>query len=177
MGHGIGRSGDVMANQPKAAGSSLLLQLCRFLTLSAFKELNYGFVDDLLILPLATGMGLVMAFLTLSEERPEKKYVIWSRIDQKTCLKSIRTANLEPVVVDEKIEGDSVVCNHEGIEEKIKEIGADKILCIVSTTSCFAPRVPDDVGFNSQIAKKYGMFHVVNNAYGLWCTKIASQIA
>ena len=66
MGHGIGRSGDVMANQPKAAGSSLLLQLCRYLTLSAFKELNYGFVDDVLILPLATGMGLVMAFLTLS---------------------------------------------------------------------------------------------------------------
>lgn len=37
MGHGIGRSGDVMANQPKAAGSSLLLQLCRLLTISALK--------------------------------------------------------------------------------------------------------------------------------------------
>lgn len=41
MGHGIGRSGDVMANQPKAAGSSLLLQLTKFLVVSAFKELNY----------------------------------------------------------------------------------------------------------------------------------------
>lgn len=41
MGHGIGRSGDVMANQPKAAGSSLLLQLTKYLTVSAFKELNY----------------------------------------------------------------------------------------------------------------------------------------
>lgn len=37
MGHGIGRSGDVMANQPKAAGSSLLLQLTKFLTISALK--------------------------------------------------------------------------------------------------------------------------------------------
>lgn len=37
MGHGIGRSGDVMANQPKAAGSSLLLQLTKYLTVSAFK--------------------------------------------------------------------------------------------------------------------------------------------
>lgn len=44
MGHGIGipifyinlgRSGDVSANQPKAAGSSLLLQMTRFLTVSA----------------------------------------------------------------------------------------------------------------------------------------------
>ena len=100
MGHGIGRSGDVMANQPKAAGSSLLLQLCRLLTLSAFKELNYDFVEDVLLLPLATGMGLVMSFLTLAEERPERKYVIWSRIDQKTCLKSIKTANLEPIVIE-----------------------------------------------------------------------------
>ena len=41
MGHGIGRSGDVMANQPKAAGSSLLLQLTRYLTLSALKIMHY----------------------------------------------------------------------------------------------------------------------------------------
>lgn len=33
----LGRSGDVVANQPKAAGSSLILQLTRYLTLSAFK--------------------------------------------------------------------------------------------------------------------------------------------
>jgi O-phospho-L-seryl-tRNASec:L-selenocysteinyl-tRNA synthase len=44
MGHGIGRSGDVMANQPKAAGSSLLLQLTRYLTISAFKIMHYEFV-------------------------------------------------------------------------------------------------------------------------------------
>ena len=60
--------------------------------------------------------------------------------------------------------------------EKIKELGSENVLCIVSTTSCFAPRIPDDVGRNSEIAKQYGVFHVVNNAYGLWCTKIASQI-
>jgi hypothetical protein len=33
----IGRSGDVVANQPKAAGSSLILQLTRYLVVSAFK--------------------------------------------------------------------------------------------------------------------------------------------
>jgi O-phospho-L-seryl-tRNASec:L-selenocysteinyl-tRNA synthase len=44
MGHGIGnsivyagRSGDVVANQPKAAGSSLILQLTRYLVVSAFR--------------------------------------------------------------------------------------------------------------------------------------------
>lgn len=65
MGHGIGRSGDVMANQPKAAGSSLLLQLTRYLTLSAFKIMNYGFVEDVLLVPLATGMALTLALLTM----------------------------------------------------------------------------------------------------------------
>lgn len=57
-------------------------------------------------------MSLTLAFLTLAEEHPEKKYVIWPRIDQKTCLKSIRTANLIPIVIDQKIEGDYLVCDH-----------------------------------------------------------------
>lgn len=111
MGHGIGRSGDVMANQPKAAGSSLLLQLARCLTVSALKQLNYEFVEDVLLLPLATGMAMVMTLLTLAEMAPEKKYVIWSRIDQKTCLKAIKTANLIPIVVEEVIDGDALKCD------------------------------------------------------------------
>ncbi len=40
MGHGIGRSGDVAAVQPKAAGSSLLLKLTKFLTKDALKVLG-----------------------------------------------------------------------------------------------------------------------------------------
>ena len=165
-----------MANQPKAAGSSLLLQLTRCLTVNALKQLNYQFVKDVILLPMATGMALALTFLTLSQMCPQKKYVIWPRIDQKTCLKAIKTANLIPIVIDEKIVDHSLVCDHEGIDEKIKEIGQDKILCIVSTTSCFAPRVPDDAYANSLLAKKYGIFHVVNNAYGIWCTKIANSI-
>jgi len=99
MGHGIGRSGDIMSNQPKAAGSSLMLQLTKYLTVSALHELNYEFVKEILPLPLATGMSLTMALLTLHEQKPERKYVIWSRIDQKTCLKAVHTANLTPVIV------------------------------------------------------------------------------
>ena len=49
---------------------------------------------------MATGMGLTLTFLTLSEIYPNKKYVIWSRIDQKTCLKAIKTANLIPIVIE-----------------------------------------------------------------------------
>ena len=98
----VGRSGDVVANQPKAAGSSLILQLTRYLVVSAFKELNYEFVNNVLVLPLATGMAISLGLLMLAHKHPEKKYVIWSRIDQKTCLKAIDTANLIPVVVELK---------------------------------------------------------------------------
>ena len=35
--HGIGRSGDITEVQPKAAGSSLLVKLCRDMTLDALK--------------------------------------------------------------------------------------------------------------------------------------------
>lgn len=112
-----------MANQPKAAGSSLLLQLTKYLIASALHELNYNFVKDVLPLPLATGMSLTLAFLTLSELRPNRKFVIWSRIDQKTCLKAIQGANLQAVVVELVLKGDFLCSDVERIEEKIKELG------------------------------------------------------
>ena len=45
-----------------------------------------------LVLPVATGMGLVMTLLTLRQMRPLAKFVIWPRIDQKSCFKCIITA-------------------------------------------------------------------------------------
>ena len=44
------------------------------------------------MLPVATGMSLVMTLLTLKQQRPGAKYVIWPRIDQKSCFKCILTA-------------------------------------------------------------------------------------
>jgi len=46
------------------------------------------------VLPVATGMALLFSLLTLraKENNPKKKYVIWPRIDQKACFKSMVTA-------------------------------------------------------------------------------------
>lgn len=49
----------------------------------------------------------------------------------------------EPVVVENVLEGDELRTNLEAVEQKIQELGAENILCVHSTTSCFAPRVPD----------------------------------
>lgn len=39
------------------------------------------------VLPLATGMALTLVLLALRAQRPGAQWVVWSRIDQKTCLK------------------------------------------------------------------------------------------
>lgn len=49
----------------------------------------------------------------------------------------------EPVVVENVQEGDELRTNLEAVEQKIQELGAENVLCVHSTTSCFAPRVPD----------------------------------
>ena len=49
-------------------------------------------VKACLLLPVATGMTLVMTLLTLKQTRPGAKFVIWPRIDQKSCFKCILTA-------------------------------------------------------------------------------------
>lgn len=112
------------------------------------------------MIPVATGMGLVITFLSLRQSRPQAKYIIWPRIDQKSCFKSIITAGewialktmmikdlcglgFEPVVVENKLEGDELRTDLDAIEQKIVSLGADSIACVMTTTSCFAPRVYD----------------------------------
>jgi len=68
------------------------------------------------------------------------KYVIWPRIDQKTCFKSMFTANLTPIVIEPILDKLELTTNLDEIEKQIKLYGADNIHCIFSTTSCFAPR-------------------------------------
>lgn len=70
MGHGIGRSGDVSAIQPKAAGSSLIYKLTKHFTKNAIKLCGYQDVNDVLVVPLATGMALSMCLLYLKSIKP-----------------------------------------------------------------------------------------------------------
>ena len=177
MGHGIGRSGTVNAVQPKAPGSSLLLQLAKSLTMELLKNiLGLNFVKDLLLVPAATGVSLTLCFLALSKLKPNAKHVLWPRIDQKTCLKSITAAGLIPVVIDEIIENDGCSTNLEEMSKMIEKVGSENILAVFSTTSCFAPRVPDKVDKIAEICKSKNLFHLVNNAYGLQCSKICSML-
>ncbi len=53
---------------------------------------------DCFLVPMATGMALTLCLLALRRVRPPTaKYVVWSRIDQKSCFKSISCAGKEAI--------------------------------------------------------------------------------
>ncbi|XP_060922032.1 O-phosphoseryl-tRNA(Sec) selenium transferase isoform X2 [Limanda limanda] len=169
--HGIGRSGDIAAIQPKAAGSSLLNKLTNSVVLDILKLTGVRSVASCFVVPMATGMSLTLCFLTLRHRRPKARYIIWPRIDQKSCFKAMITAGFEPVVVENVLEGDELRTDLEAVERKVEELGADNILCVHSTTSCFAPRVPDRLEELATMCAKYNIPHIVNNAYGVQSSK------
>lgn len=194
--HGVGRSGDLAESQPKAAGSSLISSLTNDLLLD-FLQSNIGKdVKEACLFPMATGMTMTLILLTLKKLKPEAKYVLWLRHDQKSVFKSILTADLTPVIIDpieDQGSSDQLCTNLDGIENQINLIGRPNILCIITTTSCFAPRACDDLKslrkfrFGSRVthdicestkcSRHFSgtsdtcgsdvIYHVVNNAYGM----------
>ncbi|EGG21842.1 O-phosphoseryl-tRNA selenium transferase [Cavenderia fasciculata] len=178
LAHGIGRSGDISEQQPKAAGSSLVQRLCSYLVMDSMSVAGLNSIGECLVLPMATGMTIALTLMTFTKHcrPPTAKYVIWPRIDQKSCLKAIATAGLVPVVIENVLQGDVITTDLEAIENKIIELGPENVVCVYSTTSCFAPRVPDRIIEISELCYKYNVGHIINNAYGLQCSKIVHAI-
>lgn len=176
--HGIGRSGDVMAEQPKAAGSSVIVALTRYLALDAIHIAGIKAAKECCVLPTATGLTMTLVFLALRQLRPSGRYVVWSRIDQKSCFKAIGAAGLEPLVVELKpiADSDALGTDLDAMRAAIDSVSAEQVLCICSTTSTFAPRVPDSVDEIAILAKELDVPHVINNAYGLQCSKCTHLI-
>lgn len=140
-------------------------------------------------------MALTLCLLSLRLLRPKAKYVLWSRIDQKSCFKSIITAGsvtklfetfcivnksinlgFTPVVIDLELCGDELKTNTNQVSQRIHELGPDNVLCFISTTSCFAPRACDGVEDIACLCKQYDLPHLVNNAYGLQSPYLMKRI-
>jgi len=178
LSHGIGRSGDIAAIQPKAAGSSLLNKLTNHMVLSLLR-IHIKSTASSLILPMATGMALFFAMRTLRESRKKATKVIWPRIDQKTCLKAQITLGLETIIIENILDGDECRTDLNAIQEAIETHGGDngeEILCILTTSSCFAPRAPDRLAEVARICKIVGIPHLINNAYGVQCPVTCKSI-
>lgn len=171
LGHGIGRSGDLTEIQPKAAGSSVMYQLTNSLAKDALKTLGVQSVQSCFVAPMATGMSLALVFLTIRQQNPKARYIVWSRIDQKSCFKSITTAGFEPVMICPLLSGDQLVTDTKKIEEFLETTDSSLVACVLTTTSCFAPRACDDIETVAEICNRHQVPHVINNAYGAQSTK------
>ncbi|XP_070492038.1 O-phosphoseryl-tRNA(Sec) selenium transferase [Chironomus tepperi] len=176
FGHGIGRSGDLAENQPKAVGSSLMNKLTNELLLDLIQMVGVRSAKKCMLFPMATGMTMMLSLLTFKSQRPVANIVLWSRIDQKSCFKCILTANLHPIIIDPIKVDDELQTNVKEFESKINELGPENIVCIISTTSCFAPRACDDVVALAKLSKTFNIPHIINNAYGLQSTYLTHQI-
>ena len=121
-------------------------------------------------------MTITLCLLTLKKQRPNSRYVLWSRIDQKSCFKSILTANLEPIIIEQIENNNYLQTNINEFEKQIQQLNPNDICCIISTTSCFAPRAIDNIQSLSNLCQIYSIPHIINNAYGLQSTKIIHEI-
>ncbi|KAL7474644.1 hypothetical protein ACHAW6_000610, partial [Cyclotella cf. meneghiniana] len=207
LGHGIGRSGDVMEAQPKAVGSSALLRLTLRLALDAVRRgagLNgngdaaNGPAAFGTLLPVCTGMSMSLVLSGLRDRarsldaelhctdtgnnhqlEQERNIVLWSRIDQKSCFKAILSAGLKCIVMPTKKnhDTDEVSTDLDALQEALDTHG-NSVLAVLTTTSCFCPRVPDEVDKVAKLILKWnqgksgaGVSHVINHAYGLQCQR------
>ncbi|KAL3154047.1 hypothetical protein ABBQ32_013593 [Trebouxia sp. C0010 RCD-2024] len=177
LAHGMGRSGDVAAEQPKAAGSSLLVKLTNILTKHALLMAGMLEVEAVTVLPVATGMAVTLTLLAMKAARPKTAhYVLWPRIDQQTCLKAVVSAGLEPIVIQNLLLGDQLSTDMEAIVAQVEKLGAANIVCVVSTTSCFAPRGADKVVEIAKLCSNAGIGHIINNAYGVQSAALCKLI-
>jgi O-phospho-L-seryl-tRNASec:L-selenocysteinyl-tRNA synthase len=177
LAHGIGRSGDISAEQPKAAGSTLLARLCNLLTVDALRAAGLAEVAEATVLPLATGMALTLTLLALVKQRPAgARYVVWPRCDQKTCVKAVLAAGLELVVVPNTLEGDQLRADVDAVRAAVTAVGADAVVCVMSTSSCFAPRGADRLADTARLCAELGCGHVINNAYGVQSAALCAAV-
>lgn len=178
FGHGIGRSGDLLEAQPKAAGSTLLANLTNDLLLDLIQTMGVNSCRGCFLVPMATGMTITLCLLALRKLRPNAKYVLWSRIDQKSCFKAITVSGLQAVIIPGLLmpKEQCLVTDTKKFKEKIQELGLDNILCLYTTTSCFAPRNSDNIIEIAKLAKCMALPHLVNNAYGLQCRTVCLEL-
>ncbi len=177
--HGVGRSGNISASQPKAVGASILQSLLNVSILNLIKDLGLGNIRSACVLPLSTGMALGLTLRSLDPEpyssRPKK--VIMPRIDHISPKKGIELMRYQIKKVETKFgrseaADEGVYCDPIDLETIID----GDCFAIVSTTTFFAPRVPDPIKEIAKIAQKRNLIHVINNAYGLQSDAIIRMI-
>ena len=121
------------------------------------------------LLPMCTGMSMALVLASLRQQQQQQQrqtddssstngrsIVLWSRIDQKSCYKAVQTAGLACHVVETCRRGDAVVTDVQAMEDALNKY-KDRVLAVITTTSCFAPRQPDQVDAVARLCARFRM--------------------
>jgi|TARA_B110000208_G_scaffold191435_1_gene258268 O-phospho-L-seryl-tRNASec:L-selenocysteinyl-tRNA synthase len=87
------------------------------------------------------------------------------------------SAGFTPVVIENVFEGDELRTDVAAVEAKLRELGVENVLAVVTTTSCFAPRGIDRIADVGRLCAELDVGHVVNNAYGLQSKRCCNLIS
>ncbi len=169
--HGIGRSGQIAAPQPKAPGGSIMYLLVNRFATTILRKRGLPNVKGAILLPLSTGMSI---FLSLAACRKFRggSHVIYPRVDHQSPLRGIAAAGYSVNQVETHIAGDAVRCDVGKIQEAISKDTA----AIVSTTTFFPPREPDDIKGIAKLAADLDIPHIINNAYGVQSDEVMTRV-
>ncbi|MFW9879832.1 MAG: O-phosphoseryl-tRNA(Sec) selenium transferase [Candidatus Thorarchaeota archaeon] len=179
--HGVGRSGYLTAPQPKAPGGSIMYEISNYLARDILRNSGLPNIKEAIVVPLCTGMSLSLTLGALRPDEDEKysngkRTVLIPQIDHKSLLKSIKLMGLKTRIVKGKIFGDAVRIPAEDIETNIDY----DCYAIISITSFFPPREPDNIKEISKLAQEKDLTHIIINAYGVqspeWMKLIRSAI-
>lgn len=172
--HGVGRSGELTAPQPKAAGASLMQNLSNKVSFSLLKSLGLSNIKSSLVIPMGTGMSLGLALrgaLTHFQiDFKKKNRVLMTQIDHKSPKKGIKYIGAEIITIPGHF-GENYYSS-EGVYTRMDEIksifnqNSDSVCAVITNCAFFAPRVPDDIKEIAKFAKENNIIHIINNAYG-----------
>lgn len=170
--HGIGRSGHVTAPQPKAAGASLMQQVCNTMATDAIRRLGTPNVKRGIVLPLSTGMSIALTFGALHRELKTRR-VLYPRIDHTSPLRGLALAGMEVTTIPTTLADDAVVTDMSTLE---REILAAEDTAVLATTTFFPPREADPIKEIARLCADHDVPLVINNAYGVQSEKIMKSI-
>ena len=169
--HGVGRSGHITAPQPKAAGGSLMYFFANKLALDMLQKAGAPNLKSACVVPLATGMAIGLA-VGVARDMTNRREIVYPRVDHRSPIKGMQLVGAKVKIVDGEVFGDAVRVPVEKISEAVNE----RTAAIVTTTTFFPPREPDDIKAVAKLAAERDVPHIINNAYGVQSREIMKLI-
>ena len=170
--HGVGRSGHLVAPQPKAPGAFFMQQVANNVALDAIQKLGLSNMKSGIVTPLSTGMSISLILGALRREHGIK-HVLSPRIDHLSPHRAIAFAGLEEIVIPTVINEDAVQADLGNLEKHIKNT---KSCAVLATTTFFPPRESDPVKEIARLCAENTTPLVINNAYGVQSEKTMEVI-